>query len=169
MAIRSRLILGGARSGKSARALHLTAPPRCLVATARPDPADAELADRIERHRRERAADWTLIEEPLELAAALGRAGRTAHAVVVDCLTLWLGNLLLAERDPEPECVALGQAVAACPGQVILVSNELGMGLHPASGLARSFRDAHGRMNQQLADQVDRVELVVAGQVLVVK
>ena len=134
-----------------------------------PDPGDAELEARIARHRAERGPDWVLVEEPLEIAEAVRRHACAGASVVVDCLTLWLSNLSLAGRDQPTETNALAEALADGDGRVILVSNELGMGLHPEKALSRSFRDAHGRMNQRIADCVDRVELVVAGQPLAVK
>ncbi len=169
MATGSILILGGARSGKSARALALALPPRTFVATSMPEPGDAELEARIAEHRAERGPDWVLVEEPLEIAEAVRRHAATHASVVVDCLTLWLSNLSVAGRNPAAETETLADAVAQSNGYVILVSNELGMGLHPETALSRAFRDAHGRMNQRIADCVDRVELVVAGQPLAIK
>ena len=134
-----------------------------------PDPGDPELEARIARHRAERGPDWVLVEEPLEIAEAVRRHACAGASVVVDCLTLWLNNLCLAGRDPAAETEALAGAVPESDGRIILVSNELGMGLHPETTLSRSFRDAHGRMNQRIADSVDRVELVVAGQPLAIK
>ena len=124
---------------------------------------------RIARHRAERGPGWTLIEEPLELAGTLRQHARPGTTVVVDCLTLWLSNLGMAGRNPAHATDGLAHAVSESEGPIILVSNELGMGLHPETELSRTFRDAHGRMNQRMADCVDRVELVVAGQVLVIK
>ena len=169
MASRSFLILGGARSGKSARALALALPPRCFVATSNPEPGDHEMEDRIARHRAERGPDWTLVEEPVAVAETVRRHDSAEASLVVDCLTLWLANLRLAGRDPASETEALAQAVSRSKGRIILVSNELGMGLHPETPLSRSFRDDHGRMNQRIAECADRVELVVAGQPLAIK
>ncbi len=124
---------------------------------------------RVARHRAERGSGWTLIEEPIELAATLRQHARPGATVVIDCLTLWLSNLGNAGRDVADEIDELVRAVSNSEGRIILVSNELGMGLHPETELSRTFRDAHGRMNQRMADCVDRVELVVAGQVLAIK
>ena len=124
---------------------------------------------RIARHRAERSPDWTLVEEPLAIAEVVHLHARAGTSVVVDCLTLWLSNLRLAGRDTERDTEQLAAAVAKSEGRVIMVSNELGMGLHPETSLSRSFRDEHGRMNQHIAGRVDRVELLVAGQPLVVK
>lgn len=153
------LILGGARSGKSARALALAAPPRAFIATA--EAGDGEMAERIARHKAERGEDWALIEAPLDLPAALAEAeGRTA---LVDCLTLWLSNLMAAGREPEAETARLIAALRAAQGPVILVSNEIGLGLVPMEPLSRRFRDEQGRLNQRIAAAADRVEFVAAG------
>ena len=153
------LILGGARSGKTARALALAAPPRAYVATA--EPGDAEMAARIAAHQDERGADWDLIEAPLDLAAAIrGAAGRT---LLIDCLTIWLSNLMAAGRDPAAETDALLAALAEAAAPVILVSNEIGLGLVPMEPLSRRFRDEQGRLNQRVAAAADRVEFVAAG------
>ena len=161
------LVLGGARSGKSARALALANPPRLFVATA--EALDDEMAERIARHRAERAGDWALAEAPLELAAAVAEGAAPGRTVVVDCLTLWLSNLLHAGRDPEAEAAGLVAALAAAPGRAVLVSNEVGMGLAPMTALGRAFRDAQGRLNQRVAAAADRVEFVAAGLPLVLK
>ncbi|MEX2518463.1 MAG: bifunctional adenosylcobinamide kinase/adenosylcobinamide-phosphate guanylyltransferase [Paracoccaceae bacterium] len=153
------LILGGARSGKSARALALAAPPRAYVATAQA--GDAEMAARIALHKAERGADWDLMEEPLDLPGAIGAAaGRT---LVIDCLTLWLSNLLEAGREPQAETQALVAALRAAEAPVILVSNEIGLGLVPMEPLSRRFRDEQGRLNQRVAAAADRVEFIAAG------
>lgn len=155
------LILGGARSGKTARALALAAPPRAYVATAGAGAGDEEMAARIAAHKAERGADWSLIEAPLDLVGALGAAaGRT---LLIDCLTLWLSNLMAAERDVEAETAALLGALAAAEAPVLLVSNEIGMGLVPMDALSRRFRDAQGRLNQRIAAAAERVEFVAAG------
>lgn len=153
------LILGGARSGKTARALAIARPPRVYVATA--EPGDAEMAERIRRHREEREADWALIEAPLDLAAAVASAPE--GTLLIDCLTLWLSNLMAAGRAPESETGRLLAAIEARAGAVVAVSNELGLGLVPMDGLSRQYRDAHGRMNQQVAAAADHVEFVAAG------
>lgn len=158
------LILGGARSGKSARALALaeaTAPTRRFIATA--EAWDAEMAERIARHQEERGAGWSTIEAPLDLVAAIA-AGRSPAAVcVVDCLTLWLSNLMHHGRDVAAETEALCAAIRAGAGPLILVSNEVGLGLVPETPLGRRFRDAQGRLNQRVAAVADRVEFVAAG------
>ena len=153
------LILGGARSGKTAYALSLTQAPRAYVATA--EAHDGEMADRIAAHKAERGDDWDLIEAPTDLTGAIGAAnGRT---LLIDCLTLWLSNLMAAERDIAAETDALIAALAEASGPVIFVSNEIGMGLVPMEALSRRFRDEQGRLNQRIAAAANRVEFVAAG------
>ena len=153
------LILGGARSGKTARALALAAPPRAYVATA--TAGDEEMAARIAAHKAERGDEWDLIEAPLDLVGAIrAAAGRT---LLIDCLTLWLSNLMAAERDVAAEVDALVAALGAAEAPVILVSNEIGLGLVPMDALSRRFRDEQGRLNQRVAAAADRVEFVAAG------
>ncbi|NWG45718.1 MAG: bifunctional adenosylcobinamide kinase/adenosylcobinamide-phosphate guanylyltransferase [Alphaproteobacteria bacterium] len=158
-------ILGGARSGKSARALGLAANgpgPRAFIATA--EPSDAEMAERIARHRQDRGGGWRTLEAPLDPAGALGTAEASGCGIaVIDCLTLWLSNLLLAGRDPEAEGTRLLQALAERSLPVIAVSNEVGLGLVPDTPLGRVFRDAQGRLNQRVAAAADVVEFVAAG------
>lgn len=159
------LVLGGARSGKSARAMHLAAAsdrPVVYVATARDHPDDEEWHARIARHRRERPVDWITIEEPLDLVGVLQRLGQE-QLVLVDCLTLWLSNLMLEGLPIERETERLLAGLAKFSGPSILVSNETGWGIVPDHALGRAFRDAQGRLNQQLAAQARRVELIVAG------
>ncbi|MEN3949984.1 bifunctional adenosylcobinamide kinase/adenosylcobinamide-phosphate guanylyltransferase [Iodidimonas sp. SYSU 1G8] len=159
----SFLILGGARSGKTRRALALAdaMPSPIYLATA--EARDGEMTDRIARHRAERGPHWRTVEEPLELAQVLRRETRPERALLVDCLTLWLSNLMEAGRDIEAETRRLVQALADCPGRVILVSNEVGLGLVPETPLGRAFRDAQGRLNQAVAARVSTVEFIAAG------
>ena len=162
------LILGGARSGKSARALTLAADaPRTMIATA--EALDDEMRDRIACHKAERDASWDLAECPLDLSGAIRGLAAPDRVLVVDCLTLWLSNLMHAARDPDADCVDLIGALRAAPGRVILVSNEVGMGLSPMEALSRAFRDAQGRLNQRIAAAADRVEFVAAGLPLTLK
>ena len=163
------LLLGGARSGKSARAAKLAlersdAP--TLIATA--EPRDAEMTTRIAVHRARREPGWSVIEEPLDLAVALDQVLGDAP-VVVDCLTLWLSNLIEAGRDPATEGQRLGDRLRAMRGPVFLVSNELGLGLVPETPLGRVFRDAQGQLNQRIAALADRVEFMAAGLPLCLK
>ncbi len=162
------LLLGGARSGKSTLALRRAQAhdgPVVFVATA--EPRDAEMAERIERHRAERDAAWTTVEAPLDLAGALSAAPAGA-CVIVDCLTLWVANRL--ERDSESEIVALAEETAAMAASraapVIVVSNEVGRGVVPASRLGRDYRDVLGRVNAVFADAAGEAALVVAGRPL---
>ncbi len=158
------LILGGARSGKSAlaqqKAEH-TALPITYIATATAD--DTEMAQRIAHHQRQRPAGWTLVEEPLTLAEALQQHAREDRLLLVDCLTLWLSNLLASERAVESEIERVVSIVETLPGQIILVSNEVGLGVIPLGELTRRFVDESGRLHQRLAAVCDRVTLVVAG------
>ena len=162
------LILGGARSGKSARALALaTRAPHVYIATA--EALDAEMADRIRAHQAERGPDWGLAEAPLDLAGAIRANAAEGVTLLADCLTLWLSNLMHHERDVAAETEALVAALAAAPGRVVLVSNEIGMGLSPMNALGRAFRDAQGRLNQRVAAAADHVEFVAAGLPLTLK
>ncbi len=159
-----RLILGGARSGKSRHAqacAEAVGARRCLIATA--EALDGEMAARIERHRADRDASWTVIEEPLALPNAVERAAHDSDVVLVDCLTLWLSNLMHAGRDPEAETATLITCLTGVRKQVILVSNEVGLGLVPETPLGRAFRDAQGRLNQTVAGAATRVEFIAAG------
>jgi len=163
------LVLGGARSGKSRYAESLfTAlpPPWTYVATAQA--GDAEMAQRIDLHRGRRAAPWQTVEAPHDLAFALDRAPAGAP-VLIDCLTLWLSNRMLADADVDAEIDRLEAALDRRAGTVVLVSNEVGFGIVPDNALARRFRDLQGRLNQRIAARADRVVLVVAGLPLVVK
>jgi len=161
------LILGGARSGKTSLALkRAEAGPGRPVMIATAEALDDEMAERIARHRAERGPEWRTIEAPLKLTEAL--EGLAADEVaVVDCLTLWLSNLMHAERDLEAETARL---IAALAGRdAILVSNEVGLGIVPETPMGRRFRDAAGRMNQAVAAAADHVLFVAAGLPLVLK
>lgn len=163
-------LLGGARSGKSRLAQERAeasglAP--VLVATA--TVGDDEMAERVARHRAERDRRWATVEEPVELAAALLREAAPGRILVVDCLTLWLANVMFAERDVEAEIGALAAALGRGAGPVVLVSNEVGLGIVPDNRLARDFRDHQGRLNQRVAAVADRVTFVAAGLPVVLK
>ncbi|HRY25516.1 MAG: bifunctional adenosylcobinamide kinase/adenosylcobinamide-phosphate guanylyltransferase [Geminicoccaceae bacterium] len=161
---RLTLILGGARSGKSRHAERLVLESGlqpCYLATGQG--GDAEMAARIAAHRARRGERWRLVEEPLELATALRHHAAADCAVLVDCLTLWVTNLLLAERDIEAEVAGLTAILQALPGPVVLVSNEVGLGIVPIDALTRAFVDATGALHQRLAAMADRVDLVTAG------
>ena len=157
------LITGGARSGKSVRAearARAFAGKPVYIATA--EALDAEMADRIARHRARRGNEWLERETPLELVAALDETD-DGGARLVDCLTLWLSNLLHAGRDWTSATAALADALARQRSPVVLVTNEVGLGIGPDNALARRFRDAAGIMNQTIARAADEVEFVVAG------
>jgi len=164
------LVLGGARSGKSRHAetlIEAAAPAALYLATAQA--LDGEMAERIRRHRARRGARWTTREEPLDLAAALGEAARPERPVLVDCLTLWLANLLLAGRDVDEATAALLDALPRLGGRVVFVANEVGLGIVPDNALARAFRDHAGRLNQAVAAQAQRVVFLAAGLPLTLK
>lgn len=162
---RAVLVLGGARSGKSGFAERLAVESgleRLYVATA--EARDAEMAERIARHRGDRSAGgWTTLEAPLALAETIAREAGAGRVVLVDCLTLWLSNVLLAGRDLAAECGALVAAVETAAGPLVLVSNEVGHGIVPETPLGRAFRDAQGRLNQDVARAASDVFLVAAG------
>lgn len=163
-ALATTLVLGGARSGKSAFAEKLIGSSgleQIYLATAAA--GDDEMKTRIARHRAQRGEGWTTIEEPLALVDALTPEATRGRAVLVDCLTLWLSNLMQAERDPDIEGRRLTRFLAVAKYPVILVSNEVGLGLVPDTPLGRSFRDAQGRLNQVVAACVPNVVFVAAG------
>jgi adenosylcobinamide kinase / adenosylcobinamide-phosphate guanylyltransferase len=168
------LVLGGARSGKSRYAEGLIeGAARDAVYLATAEARDDEMAERIRHHHRRRAAQiptrWETVEEPLALAASLAEMGRSGRPILVDCLTLWLSNLLLAGRDVAAEAAGLIAAIPGLASPVVLVSNEVGLGIVPDNALARDFRDHAGRLNQAAASVADRVVLVAAGLPLVLK
>ena len=166
----SLLILGAARSGKSSFAQRLaenSGKQPVLIATA--EAYDVEMAVRIDKHKAERGANWHVVEEPRALASALRRAAAPEAVIVVDCLTLWLSNVMLAGGDCDAEADLLANQIGALSGSVIFVSNEVGAGIVPDNALSRSFRDAHGRLNQKLAAACETVVLVAAGLPLVLK
>jgi len=163
------LVLGGARSGKSRYAESLIAARGARLYLATAEPGDAEMAARIAAHRARRGTGWTTVEAPLALVDALARHARADRPILVDCLTLWLSNLMLAGRDLEAEGRALVAALAGLAGPVVLVANEVGYGIVPDNALARRFRDAAGQLNQAVAAACQRVVLVAAGLPLVLK
>lgn len=158
------LVLGGARSGKSRTALQLAeqaSSTRIYIATAQA--FDDEMRERIALHRLERDRSWQTVDAPLELSQAIRAQTAPEKAVLVDCLTLWLSNAVLAERDPSHEADRLIGAVREARGPLILVSNEVGQGIVPSTPLGRSFRDEQGRLNQRIAEACDAVIFVAAG------
>lgn len=167
------LVLGGARSGKSAHAqgqaealARARARVPLFIATAAA--GDEEMATRIARHQADRAGGWRTIEAPLALAEAVAALGPDDVAVI-DCLTLWLTNSMLAPEGHDQRLAALVPALAACPAALFVVSNEVGWGIVPDNALARAFRDEAGRLHQALAAAAQSVTLVVAGLPLALK
>ena len=163
------LIIGGAASGKSLWAENYT-----LSATKRPlyiataQPFDTEMEEKIAAHRARRTAQWELKEAPLDLVAAL--SGLTSEScALIDCLTMWLSNHLLADTPLEPLETDLLKALSICPAQLVLVTNEVGYSVVPENALARKFRTAQGQLNQKLAAAANKVVLVTAGLPLVLK
>ncbi len=170
MAAEVTLVLGGARSGKSRYAEGLvTAQSRPWIYVATAEAWDDEMRTRIACHRDDRGPGWTTVEEPLELPGALRRHATPGAAVLVDCLTLWLSNLLGAGRDVDAATAELLSALDDAAGAVVLVSNEVGLGIVPDNALARAFRDHAGRMHQRVAARAERVAFVVAGLPMMVK
>lgn len=158
------LVLGGARSGKSRHAqARAEATPGDLIFLATGEAHDAEMGDRIARHRADRGPRWATIEEPLDIAAVIARECHPGRLLLVDCLTLWASNLIFAERDPDAETDHLADAVAHAAGPLILVANEVGLGIVPENALARRFRDVAGRINQAVAAACAEVTFVAAG------
>ena len=167
------LVLGGARAGKSAYAERLIAgslaagQTALYIATA--EAHDAEMTDRIAQHRARRGPAWQTREVALALPDALRSAAPSGQPVLVDCLTLWVSNLLAAERDIDAAARDLVAALREARGPVALVSNEVGLGIVPDNALARAFRDHVGRLHQSIAETADRVVFVAAGLPLVLK
>jgi adenosylcobinamide kinase / adenosylcobinamide-phosphate guanylyltransferase len=177
------LILGGARSGKSAHAERLAAASgKEVIYIATAQPGDGEMANRIAHHRQQRPAHWITIEEPLALGDTLLQWSSPQRLILVDCLTLWLSNLLFAEAQEFAEVgritppavfgqqrARLLQALETVPGDVLLVSNEVGMGVVPAGAVSRWFVDEAGRLHQAVAARCERALLIVAGLPLLLK
>lgn len=167
---RLTLVLGGARSGKSRYAEDLiqgAAPPWVYIATA--EALDDEMRERIAQHRDRRDGRWLTIDAPRDLAGAIAKADGEGRPILIDCLTLWLSNTLLADADVEKACEDLTAVLAKARGPIVAVSNEVGFGLVPETPLGRRFRDAQGRLNQRVAKVADRVMLVAAGLPLTLK
>ena len=163
------LVIGGARSGKSRHAETLVgqcAAPPAYIATAQA--FDDEMRARIDEHRARRSADWRTIDAPFELVSALNGVP-DRQTVLIDCLTLWLTNVMLAERDVDQESRELADVLAKPRGPWFVVSNEVGLGIVPDNPLGRRFRDAAGRLNQMVAERASSVIFVVAGLPMKVK
>lgn len=166
MAAAVTLVLGGARAGKSAYAEALLGG-GLYVATA--EPGDDEMVARIAAHRAQRGAAWTTIEEPLDLPGVLRRLAADARPVLVDCLTLWLSNLMHRGRDLDVSTDDLIAALDTLDVEIVFVANEVGLGIVPDNALARRFRDAQGTLNRRVAARADRVVFMAAGLPLVLK
>jgi adenosylcobinamide kinase / adenosylcobinamide-phosphate guanylyltransferase len=167
---RLSLVLGGARSGKSRHAEGLLAKlpaPWVYIATAQA--YDEEMRARIGEHQRRRDARWSTIEAPLDLADAIETQATSDAPMLIDCLTLWLSNVMLAGRDVAAEQTRLIAALAAGKSAIVAVSNEVGLGIVPDNPLARDFRDAQGRLNQRVAELADHVVFMAAGLPLTLK
>jgi adenosylcobinamide kinase/adenosylcobinamide-phosphate guanylyltransferase len=167
---RLTFVFGGARSGKSryAEALVMgSAPPWVYFATA--EAHDAEMSARITEHRQRRGDKWRTVEVPLDLPGAIATHGREGQAVLIDCLTLWLSNIMLAGQDLNACSQRLIAALSHAAGPFVVVSNEVGLGIVPDNALARKFRDAQGRLNMQVAAIADRAVLIAAGLPLILK
>jgi len=163
------LVLGGARSGKSLYAEQIIGEggPGLYLATA--EGGDAEMAERIRLHRARRGPGWETLEEPLDLAGAIARSARPNRPILVDCLTLWLTNLILAEHDTAAAREGLIAACERVSAPLVLVGNEVGLGIVPENALARRFRDEAGRLHQALAARAASVVFMVAGLPMQVK
>lgn len=158
------LVLGGARSGKSAFAEELvdrSGLAKAYLATGQV--FDDEMKRRVDIHKTRRGPEWELVEEPLDLCGTLSRISSEKKAVLVDCLTLWVTNLMMAERNQAGEAEILVSALKTLPGTIVLVSNEVGQGIVPDNAMARAFRDHAGLLHQKVAATADEVYFVTAG------
>lgn len=167
---RLTLVIGGARSGKSRYAegiVQALPPPWFYVATA--EALDEEMRARIAHHRERRDERWETIEAPRDLPETVRRLAEARHPMLIDCLTLWLSNGLLADLDPDEMSERLMAALETAVAPVVIVSNEVGLGIVPDTPLGRRFRDAQGRLNQRVAGIADHVVMMVAGLPLTVK
>ena len=165
-----QFVLGGARSGKSAHAESLAEAAGSnpiYIATA--EIFDQEMEARIELHRERRGSHWQLIEAPLDLPKALVKADNPDSVILIDCLTVWITNVLVHERDTDTACRAMLDSLAICSGHVILVASETGLGIIPENKLSRQFRDANGRLNQAVAAAANEVFFLAAGIALRIK
>ncbi|QGP80631.1 bifunctional adenosylcobinamide kinase/adenosylcobinamide-phosphate guanylyltransferase [Sphingobium sp. CAP-1] len=166
----SLLVLGGARSGKSRYAqAQAEAFAGDLVYVATGQAFDDEMVERIAAHQGDRGPRWRTVEAPIDLAAVIAAESRADTLLLIDCLTLWASNLIFADRDLDDAIAELTRAIAGAPGRIILVANEVGLGIVPDNALARRFRDVAGRINQAVAASADRVIFVAAGLPLTLK
>jgi len=165
------LVLGGARSGKSAYAEKFVEAVGGGVYLATAEARDQEMHDRIDVHQARRGDVWITVEEPLDLCSALIRGLEIGSGapILVDCLTLWLSNLMAADKEIDQQANSLIETLTSLTAPVVMVSNEVGLGIVPDNALARRFRDEAGKLNQRIADAADRVVFVAAGLPLVLK
>jgi adenosylcobinamide kinase/adenosylcobinamide-phosphate guanylyltransferase len=154
-------ILGGARSGKSRYAESLAKGQKFYVATA--EASDEEMVQRIAAHRLQRGSEWETFEVPLDLAGALQVIDGKGRFILIDCLTIWLSNLMIVKLDVQRETEMLCDVLKSAKAQVVLVSNEVGLGIVPANAVARAFRDEQGFLNQRIAEVADEVVFIAAG------
>jgi adenosylcobinamide kinase / adenosylcobinamide-phosphate guanylyltransferase len=161
------LVLGGARSGKSRYAESLAKGQKIYVATA--EASDAEMAERIAAHRQQRGEGWETYEVPLDLPGLLQEIDGKGRFILIDCLTIWMSNLMLAKLDLRAEVEFLCDELKKAKARIVLVSNEVGLGIVPANVMARAFRDEHGVLNQRIAEVADEVVFVVSGLPIVLK
>ncbi len=162
-------VLGGARSGKSAFAEKLVGASARPVYVATAEALDDEMAEKIRLHRARRGTRWLTVEEPLDIAAVLEHHAEPGSAVLLDCLTLWLSNLLHAGRDVDTQSQLLLESLATLKGPVVIVSNEAGLGVTPNNALSRRYLDHLGQLHQQIAAQAARVYFLVAGIATLIK
>lgn len=161
---RSTFILGGARSGKSVLAERLARESALLLHYIATGQAwDAEMRERIVQHQSRRGPEWTTIEAPIELACAITPLDFDVNAILIDCLTLWVTNLMMAERDMDEAFERLASTIAGAKARIFIVSNEVGLGIVPDNAMARAFRDHAGRLHQKIAAVADEVYFVAAG------
>jgi adenosylcobinamide kinase / adenosylcobinamide-phosphate guanylyltransferase len=160
---RVTFVLGGARSGKSAYAESLAKAAKAPVYIATSEQTDKEMSDRIALHRERRGKRWRTIEEPLQLTAAIAICDHKGGFMLIDCITVWLNNLLFHKEDVDTHITILCQTLAEVKGEVVIVANEVGLGIVPDNALARRFRDVAGRVNQAIAQAADEVVFIAAG------
>lgn len=163
------LILGGARSGKSQYAEQLAAPYSQKIYLATAQNGDLEFDKRIKIHQNRRANEWQTIESPLDLVTTISLTKPTDSILLIDCMTLWLTNLMFAEKDITQETQKLCLALSQSNGHIIMVSNEVGLSIVPENALARKFRDEQGLLNQTLAKVAQKVIFIAAGLPLILK
>lgn len=167
---RITFVLGGSRSGKSSFALNCASklPSRkAFIATAQA--FDEEMKERIDRHKKERSADWRTFEEPIALPQLIGILSDEYDVIIIDCLTLWLSNLIMKDAEVDADIESLLSVATASPSSIFIVSNEVGMGIVPENAVARRFRDLAGTLNRRVAEIADEVYLVIAGIELKIK